>query len=151
MLSIIPYTQSRRNDMLRFNNNFGGMYNMFDDFFNNGLAKSQSLYRDAFKIDIIENDNEYVLEAELPGILKDEIKINVDNDSLVISVEKTEENNSEDKNFVHKERYVSSMKRRIRLGDIKNEEITAKLDNGVLSIVLPKDSSANQVRNISIA
>jgi len=53
------------------------------------------LLRDTFKLDIAEKDNEYLVEAEMPGISKDEIDLNIDGDTLSISVNRTEETSND--------------------------------------------------------
>jgi len=151
MLTIVPYNPVKRNELLSTRNSLDGFYNIFDDFFRSDYSKRQNVLRNVFKVDLIENDNEYIVEADLPGIAKEEISINIEDNSLVISVEHEEEETSEAKNYIHKERHLRSMKRRINLNDVKFESITAKLENGVLNIVVPKDTTTNELRKIEIA
>jgi len=151
MLSIVPYNQVRRNDLLQTRNNLNGFYNIFDDFFGNSISRNQGVIRNVFKVDVVEKDNEYFIEADLPGVSKENINLNIEDNGLIISVTQEEEKTNEDKNYLHKERYMSSMKRRINLKDVKFDLISAKLDNGVLSIAVPKDTSLNEVRKIEIA
>ena len=98
-----------------------------------------------------DTDNEYIIEADLPGVQKEDISLNIEDNSLVISVDHNEENAKEEKNYLHKERSSISMKRRIMLKDVKYDEISAKLENGVLIVIVPKDNSVNQLRKIDIA
>jgi len=56
---------------------FEDFYNMLDDFFSGSLLQSRSLGRDTFKIDIEETEKEYLVVAEIPGVKKDEINLNV--------------------------------------------------------------------------
>jgi HSP20 family protein len=65
-------------------------------------------------------------------------------------VNRTEEGNNDGKNFIHRERRASSMIRRVRLAGAKLDGITAKLDNGVLTVTIPKDTKANSSRKIDI-
>jgi len=108
------------------------------------------LLRDTFKPDIVEKDNEYLVEAEMPGIKKDEIDLNIDGDTLCVSVNRTEEANKDGNNFIHRERRVSSMSRRVRLADAKLDEIKARLEDGVLTVAIPKDTKVNTSRKIDI-
>ncbi|MDR2089167.1 MAG: Hsp20/alpha crystallin family protein, partial [Clostridiales Family XIII bacterium] len=103
-----------------------------------------------FKIDVAESDGGYLVEAELPGVKKEEIDVSVDDDTLCISVNRAEESNEDGKNYIHRERRASSMSRRIRLANADLGEIKAKMDNGVLSVAIPKQDPAGNVRKIDI-
>jgi len=151
MAGLIPFNHRSSNSLARINSTgFEDFYNMLDDFFSDGLMPGRSLLRDTFKLDIVEKDNEYLVEAELPGISKDEIDLNIDGDTLCISVDRTEETNSDGKNFIHRERRVSSMSRRVRLADANLDEIKAKLEDGVLTVTIPKYAKAASSRKIDI-
>lgn len=129
---------------------FEDFHNMLDDFFGDNWMPSRNLLKDTFKIDIREADGEYVVDAELPGVSKDEISIDVENETLCISVKREENINQDDKNYLHRERRVSSMSRTIRLADTKLNEIKAKLENGVLTVTIPKREKADTSRKIEI-
>lgn len=148
MFNIVPYNQYARNDLRRAGN-YNDLYNIFDDFWGNSLMRNNNL-RDVFKVDVTENENEYLIEADLPGVKKEEIDLKIDDNALIISVSHEDEKSSEDKNYLHKERYVSSMKRRINLEASKINDISAKLEDGVLSIVVPKEDPSKQSRKIEI-
>jgi len=149
MSGLIPFNK-RNSNLARAGTGFDEFYNMLDDFFTGDLTPGRSLLRDTFKIDIQEKDNEYLVEAELPGINKDEIDLNIDNDNLCISVNRSEETNKDGKNFIHRERRSTSMSRSIRLANAKLDEISAKLDNGILNITIPKAEKAANSRKIDI-
>ena len=151
MAGLIPFNHRSNNGLARINSTgFEDFYNMLDDFFSDGLMPGRSLLRDTFKLDIAEKDKEYLVEAELPGISKDEIELNIDGDTLSISVNRTEETNNDGKNFIHRERRASSMCRRVRLADAKLDEIKAKLEGGVLTVTIPKYAKADASRRIDI-
>lgn len=126
---------------------FDDMYTMFDKFFEN---KSPSLSADKFKVDLQNNKKEYVIDADLPGIDKEDIKLEIKDDYLTIGFEvkseKTDDN--KEKNYVHKERSYQSMQRRFYLPNADEENIQAKLINGVLNIKIPK--SENKSKKIEI-
>lgn len=90
------------------------------------------------KVDIKENDEEYVVDAELPGVNKNEINLEIHDDILTIAVNHNEEVKEERTNYIRKERRTNSISRSFQLENIKNEDITAKFENGILSIHLPK-------------
>lgn len=149
MAGLIPFNR-KNNQPERTGSSFEDFYNVLDDFFSDSLMPSRSLLRDTFKVDIEETDKDYRIEAELPGIKKDEIDLGTDVDSLIISVNRTEESSNEGKNYIHRERRASSMNRRVRLVNAKLDEVKAKLSDGVLSITIPKDENAATVRKIEI-
>ena len=149
MSGLVPFNR-RGNNLARTGLGFDDFYNMLDDFFSDGMMPGRNLLRDTFKIDIVETENEYRVEAELPGVQKNEIGLNVEDDNLCISVAHMEEVNKEEKNYIHRERRASSMSRRIRLAGAKLEDIKAKLEEGVLIVTIPKDVKANTSRKIDI-
>ncbi|MCL2500192.1 MAG: Hsp20/alpha crystallin family protein [Defluviitaleaceae bacterium] len=150
MAGLIPLNR-RGNHLMRTSTGFNDFYNMLDDFFSdNWLQQNRSLSRDTFKIDIEETETEYLIEAELPGIKKDDITLNIEDDNLSISVTRTEEVNNEGKNYIHRERRASSMSRRVRLANAKLDNIKAKLDEGILTVTIPKQNKEETIRKINI-
>ena len=136
--------------MARTGTGFEDFYNMIDDFFNDGLMPSRNILRDSFKLDIVEKDGEYLIEAEMPGIKKDEIDLDIDEENLRISVNRVEEASNDGQNYIHRERRASSMSRRVRLSGANLNEITAKLEDGVLTVTIPKEVKTNVSRKIEI-
>jgi HSP20 family protein len=129
---------------------FDDFYNVLDDFFNDSWLTSKSVSYGTFKVDIQDKENEYLVEAELPGVQKEEVDIGINDGRLSISI-KREENIEEDKkNYIHKERKICSMERAMYLEDAKSEDIKAKLENGVLTIIVPKKEKEDRARKIDI-
>ena len=149
MSGLIPFNRKQSN-LARAGANFEDFYNMLDDFFSDGLMQNRNLLRDTFKIDIVEHEKEYAIEAELPGINKEEIDLNVEDETLTISVNRSEETKDEGKNYIHRERRVSSMVRRVRLANAKLDDITARLEEGVLIVTIPKDIKTVTSKKIDI-
>jgi len=149
MSGLIPFNR-KNGGLARADTGFDDFYNMLDDFFSDGLMPGRSLLRDTFKIDIEEKDTEYLIEAEMPGVVKDEIDLSIDDENLCISVNRAEETNNSGKNYIHRERRFSSMSRRVHLAGAKFDEIKAKLDDGVLTVTVPKDIKSNASRKINI-
>ncbi|MDD2495701.1 MAG: Hsp20/alpha crystallin family protein [Tissierellia bacterium] len=150
MSGLVPFNRKNRNLVNRDFGNFGGFYNMLDDFFNDNWPSPRNLARDTFKVDVQESDTQYVIEAELPGVNKDEVNIEMNDGRLNISIKREENINEEKKNYIHKERRYSSMSRSIYLEEAKSEGIKANLENGVLCITVPKDSKPNNSIKIDI-
>jgi HSP20 family protein len=153
MAGLVPFNY-RNGEPMHSGSDFDNFYNLLDDFFSDGFTPTRNLLRDTFKIDIQETENEYLVEAELPGIKKDEIDISADDENLCVSVNRVEETNAgnkkDGKNFIHKERRATSMSRRVRLIGAKLDEIKAKLKDGILQITIPKDMKTNTTRKINI-
>lgn len=91
------------------------------------------------KTDIKDTGDSYVIDAELPGYKKDEINVDVNDDILTISAEKHNEVNEEEKNgYIRRERYYGSVSRSFNISEVEASQITAKHENGVLTLTLPK-------------
>jgi len=114
---------------------------MMRNFFNDeGFLKSAN----PIKADIKESENEYIIEAEMPGVKKDEIKLNYKDDILTISYEKEEKSEEEKDNYIRRERSYGTCSRSFYVENIDSEGIKAKHENGILSITLPKDNSKKE-------
>ena len=94
----------------------------------------------AFRTDIRDEGNAYTLEAELPGFDKEDIQLDLDNDTLTITAEHSSDKKEEDKkrNFVKRERYFGSFTRSFDVTGIDVDRIEAEYNNGVLTLTLPK-------------
>ena len=150
MAGLVPYNRRNRGLVDRGFGDFRDFYTMVDDFFNDSWPSRRSFTRDTFKIDVQENDSEYLIEAELPGVDREEVNIDMNEGRMTISVQREENINEENKNYVHKERRFSSMSRSLYLDDAKSDGIKAKLENGVLNIKVPKESKPDSSVKIDI-
>ncbi len=101
-------------------------------------------------MDVRDNENEYIVEAELPGVEKEEISLEFNDGRMTISVNRKEEIKEEKNNYIHRERRQSSMNRSVYLNDAKDEGIKASLENGLLRIVVPKKEDRKKSRRIEI-
>ncbi|MBZ2175428.1 Hsp20/alpha crystallin family protein [Schnuerera sp. xch1] len=145
MFGIRPYRE-RRNLSKRWMSNFDDILNsMFDSMleeFDYGLSSYYPM-----KVDIKEVDNRYLLEAELPGIDKEEINIEIKDDVLTISVENKEEIKEERENYIRRERRYGSFRRSFCVEGIDQDNIHAKFENGILHLELPKDKNFSSKGN----
>lgn len=139
MAGLVPFSRRGRNSLVRDSLVFQDWIN---DFFNNDAFFSNDIAVDSFKVDIQDNDNEYIIEAYLPGINKEDINIELNENRLTIAIDKKEEVNEENKNYIHRESRVSSMRRSMYLDNASIEDINAKLENGVLLIKVPKEDKS---------
>lgn len=94
------------------------------------------------RVDISETDQEFVVDAELPKVNKDEVKVSVENGVLTIQGERKQEEEEKGKKFHRVERYYGSFVRSFTLPDNVDEtKVKAKFDDGVLNIKIPKTSN----------
>ena len=113
---------------------FGGFFD--DSFFN------ESRQKEIMKTDIKEGENEYTLEIEMPGIKKENVKIELSKGYITISAENNNEVEEKEKNYIRKERRYGSFTRSFYVGDkVEMNDINASMDNGILSITVPKEES----------
>lgn len=147
MAGLVPFNRKHSNDLITGFDDFG---NMFDSFFADEWPFRRGRFTDTFKVDVQKKDNEYVVEAELPGIKKEDVNIDYDDGKLRISVSQCSEVDEKKKNYIHKERRCSSMSRSVYLDDAKSDGITAKLEDGVLSVTVPKQEKPDTSKRIEI-
>lgn len=131
-------------------NTYGDFYDAIDNFFNDDLWNKSYTTKGAFKMDVKEDDKAYTIEAELPGIKKEEVTLEFNRDTLYIAVEHKMEKVDEKVKYLHRERRNTKMQRGIYLEDIDKEAITAKMENGILTVTVPKLASQSKKFNIQI-
>lgn len=91
------------------------------------------------KIDISEDEKNFYLECELPGLKKEEISLSVENDVLTLKGEKKKLNYSKERKFNYNERNFGSFRRTFSFSErISSDGIIAEYENGVLNITIPK-------------
>lgn len=117
--------------------------NMFDDLFSDHNPLFGKNGRNLMKTDIRETDDakSYRLAVDLPGFKKGEISLDLKDGYLTISAEKDLDKNEEDKKgrLLRQERYAGSCSRSFYVGDVKPEDVKAKYEAGVLSVLVPKE------------
>ncbi|MGI6107454.1 MAG: Hsp20/alpha crystallin family protein [Lachnospiraceae bacterium] len=101
--------------------------------------------RNLMKTDVRETDHSYELEMDLPGFSKDEVTISLENGNLTIHAEKSSDNKDKadeaEKNgrYIRRERFMGACERTFYVGeDVKNSDIHAKFEHGILKISIPK-------------
>jgi len=98
-------------------------------------------------IDIQENDKEYTVEAELPGVLDKDIELALENNTLMIKGEKRAEEKEERENYYHLERSYGSFYRTIPFtSEVDDERVKANYKNGILKINIAKSAKAVTAR-----
>lgn len=135
MFGLTPY---RRNSSIdRRPGDLFDIESLFGDFFNESLFSAFG-GSNQMKVDIKENEKEYVVEAELPGIKKEELVVDLKDDRLTISVERNEQVNEEKESYIRRERRYGAVSRSFMVPNILRENASAKFESGILTVVLPK-------------
>lgn len=119
-------------------------YDPFDDFFRGFFVRPVEFGTPAesptIKVDVKEKGNDYLVHAELPGIKKEDIHVNINDGMVSISAErKQEKETKEGERVLRTERYFGKVSRSFQLGqDVDEGKSSAKFNDGVLELVLPK-------------
>ncbi len=90
------------------------------------------------RVDIREDEDKYLLEAELPGVDKEDVKLEIADNLLCIEVEHKDDLEEKKENYIRKERKYGSFRRKFYIDDVDVDKAEAKLENGVLKVELPK-------------
>jgi len=138
-------------------NRYDAFSDVFDDFFKGFVVRpvtSSAAYDrgeradlgDAVRrarIDVTEQNGEYKVLAELPGVKKEDIKVEVEGDQVSISAESRVERDSKDgERLLHSERYYGKLARVFRVGqEVDQARVSARYENGILELTLPKKES----------
>ena len=108
--------------------------NFFFDYDNNDLRPS---------VEINESNDAFMISVDLPGIEKSDIEVKVEENTLILIANRHIDNSDNNEKFHYNERRFGTFSRSFKLPKtVKEEKITAKLDNGVLLIVIPKSEDA---------
>ena len=98
--------------------------------------------KNLMKTDVQETDADYVVDIDLPGFQKDEIRMQLENGNLTVSASKSmdRDEKNENGNYVRRERYAGSMSRSFYVGEhVTEEDIHPKYENGILTFHIPKE------------
>lgn len=121
----------------------------FDSVFDNFLLdKSYS----NMKCDVYEKNGLYHIEMDIPGFSKEDITIELNNNYLVITAVKNNEVNSQDeeKRYIHQERSYGKYQRSFYVGNVDTNSIEAEFKNGMLKVVIPKNTTEDTNKIIQI-
>ena len=137
--------------MLPFERGNDNIFDTFDNFARD-FFRSSNTSLPAFRTDIRDAGDKYVLEAELPGFRKEDIDLHLEDNVLTITAKHQETaENKQDGKYICRERRVGSYARSFDVSGIQEEGISAAYENGVLTLILPKQGEViPQSRKISI-
>ena len=135
---------------------------LFDDIFDDDFMRfpawgSRALYgkhaKNLMKTDVRETDSSYELDVDLPGFKKDEISVDLKDGYLTISAAKGLDKDEQDKKgkYIRQERYAGAMSRGFYVGDVEPDQVSAKYEDGILKISLPKQAKKELPRTSTIA
>ena len=133
MFELIPFDRHSRN-MAGFDPFH--MLNEMDRRFFTGVPSVS-----VFNTDVIDTGDAFKLECELPGFKKEDIKIDIENDCLTISAERSSDDKDEKDNYVKRERFYGSFTRSFDVSGINVDNIEAGYSDGVLTVTLPKKAA----------
>ena len=123
--------------------------NLFDEFFNDWDREFRNVDRRLYgknaaremKTDVHEHEDHYEVDVDLPGFKKDEVTLELQNGYLTVTAAKglDKDETTKQGKVVRQERYAGTLQRSFYVGEeLTEEDITAKLENGVLSLSIPK-------------
>ncbi len=130
--------------------------------YRNRGVQPRSLFSDLFgpemfetlphlRADVYEESGNYVIEAELPGFERDEIKVDVEDDRLTISAQRNNEAKEDSDRYIRRERSYNRVCRSFVMDGLDPDKVSASYNNGVLKLVVPKPEQTERVtRQIEI-
>ena len=120
---------------------------MFDDFFNNGFMPRANSTAPA--VNVKETDKEYTMELAAPGIKKEYCRVGINDEGyLTVAIENKQEHKHEDKNhhYLRREFSYSNYEQNYTLpDDVEKDNISAKVEDGILTITMPKTAPKEKV------
>lgn len=141
MFGMLPF--ERRND------NPFDFFDHFNKFFENS---GSNMDLPAFRTDIKDTGDKFVLEAELPGFTKEDISLDLKDGILTILAQHQETKEDKNEGYIRRERRVGSFRRSFDVSGIDESNISAAYENGILSLSLPKAQPAPpESRRIAIS
>ena len=137
--------------------------NLFDEFFDDNFGMfpmwngRNPLYgkraKNLMKTDVRETENTYEVDIDLPGFKKDEINVDLKDGYLTISAAKGLDKDEKDKagRYIRQERYAGSCSRSFYVGDVEAKDISAKYEDGILKLSMPKEAKKELPKSSTIA
>ena len=136
---------------------------LFDDFFDDDFMRfpvwggRNPLYgkhaKNLMKTDVRETENTYEVDVDLPGFKKDEISVDLKDGYLTINAAKGLDKDEKDKEgrYIRQERYAGSCSRSFYVGDVEPDDVSAKYEDGILKLSMPKQAKKELPKRSTIA
>ena len=137
--------------------------NLFDEFFDDNFGMlpmwngRNPLYgkhaKNLMKTDVRETEDTYEVDVDLPGFKKDEISVDLEDGYLTIRAAKGLDKDEKDKKgkYIRQERYAGACSRSFYVGDVKAEDVSAKYEDGILKLSMPKQAKKELPKSSTIA
>ena len=110
-----------------------------------------SMAGDTMALDLIDGDDAYTVEVDVPGFSRDEIDVRVTDDTLTIEADHEHEAGTESEQYLRREREHRSMRRSIRLPDpVDADAVSATMRDGVLTVTIPKEEDMEGANHVDI-
>ncbi len=120
---------------------------LFENVFSETMTPLFSSMAPSFRVDVSEDDTTVYIDADMPGVKKEDVRISMEEDVLTICAERTHEEEEKKKDYHRIERSYGSMSRSFTVGEnVDPDSIEAKYDNGVLHIRLPKKEPVEKAK-----
>lgn len=130
---------------------------LFDEFFRDFAPGFfiQPLHGDPLpaqiKLDLHERDDAFELQAEIPGVKKEDIQVEIDGNVVSLQAEVRQEDSRKEGRSIRSERYYGSVSRMVQLPtEVDETKAKAKYENGVMRLMLPKKADARSQRRLAI-
>ena len=135
---------------------------LFDDFFDDDFMRfpawdGRELYgkhaKNLMKTDVRETENTYEVDIDLPGFKKDEIDVDLKDGYLTIRASKGLDKDQKDKEgkYIRQERYAGACSRSFYVGEVESDQVSAKYEDGILKISVPKQAKKELPKSTTIA
>ncbi|HBM74971.1 MAG TPA: heat-shock protein [Clostridiaceae bacterium] len=144
MFGMMPFRKNNLNSKDEFFSPF--LRNFFDDDF----YPMFSGMNNSFRVDLKETDDNYLVEADLPGVDKNNIDIEFYNNQLTISAKRDERIEDKRQDYIRHERHYGELRRSFYIDNVDDSKIDASFKDGVLKIVLPKLNKGNDEKKRKI-
>lgn len=123
-------------------------FDLFDDVFDNGFDVPMFNQEPVLKTDVVEKDGKYIMKTDLPGFAKNDVKVILENGTLSIHASRHENKDEKDRKgkVLRRERRYGSYSRSFYVGNqVKDSDVKANYNNGVLTIELPAKEDKKEI------
>jgi len=114
------------------------MYSLYDELFGDFMPYDRGVKFNFLRSDIIENEDSYILKIDIPGVKKENIKLDYNNKYLTISYKEEKKDEEEKEKYLRRERHFGNFSRSFVFNDIDPSNISASYIDGVLIVTLNK-------------
>ncbi len=154
MFKLEPFRPVREVRKVNVSSNSQDVFDQFfDSFFNDNMFEPFNKMNGkltSFLVDVIDDGDKYIVEAELPGFEKENVKVEYRDQHLSIIASRVTKDTENKANYIRRERSWGEFKRNFYVDNIDPDRINANFENGVLQVTLHKQPLKNDSRQIKI-